>query len=128
MSSTSTFPNTQTVADAGKEALNRAADTASQIAGQASELGRQAIDRLDASRASVAEGLERTADAIRTQVPDHTRTVANALGKAAGYVRSRDLRAMGSDLTVAVRRNPRESLIAAAAAGFLLGAIMRRSD
>ena len=37
-------------------------------------------------------------------------------------------RRLGSDLTLAVRRNPRASLIAAAAAGFLLGAILRRSD
>lgn len=130
MSSTPVFPNDRT-AEPGKDPLDRVTDTAAQLTSQASELGRDAIERLDAGRAALAGGLERAADAIRTNVPDtggYARTAANALGSAAGYIRSRDIREMGSDLTVAVRRNPRASLIAAASIGFLLGVMTRRSD
>jgi ElaB/YqjD/DUF883 family membrane-anchored ribosome-binding protein len=105
-------------------------DTAAQVAGHASELGREAIDRLDASRPGVADSLERTADAIRSHAPATSgaaTSVANALGTTAGYIRGRDIRTMGSDLTEFVRRNPGPSLVAAVATGFLLGAILRSS-
>lgn len=142
MSSNPSFPGSAPN-DAAKDAMNTAADAAKQAADRASELGRDAahqaadlgrstVDRLDSTRGPVAEGLHRTADAIRSYAPgtvgDQARSAADAVDSAAGYIRSRDVRSMASDLTDAVRKNPGPSLIAAVAVGFLLGMTMRRND
>lgn len=132
--STPTFPNptNSASADAAKDAMNAAAEKASQVADRATELGRDAVDKLDSSRGTVAEGINRTADAIRSYAPEsvskHAQSTAEAMETAADYIRTRDIRSMTSDITQAVRKNPGPSLIAAVAVGFLLGMAMRRDS
>lgn len=125
MSSTPTFPGTN------KDPMTKASDVANQAADKAADFGRQAMDRADQSRGTVAEGIERTADALRNSgLPEgaaqYTRPAADAMERAADYVRTHDLKSMGSDLTTTVRQHPGPSLIAAVAVGFLLGVVMRR--
>ncbi len=133
MPSTQTFPeSTNAAANAANDAMNKAADVASQAADRASEIGRDTIDKIDASRGTVAQGLHATAHALRSYAPEsvaqHANSTADAMETAADYIRMRDLRSMTSDLTDVVRRSPGPSLIAAVAIGFLLGAAMRRRD
>ncbi len=130
MSSNPTFPESTT--GTAKDAMNAASDAAKQAADKAANLGRDTVNKLDASREPVAQGFQRTADVIRSHAPDavadQAHSAADAMEDAAGYIRTRDLRGMGSDLTDAVRKNPGPSLIAAVAVGFLLGLTMRRGD
>lgn len=133
MPTNQTFPESSAAAaDTAKDAMNAAAAAATQAADKASELGRDALDKLDAGRGPVAQGLHATASALRTYAPDsvsrHAHTTADAMETAADYIRGRDLRSMTADLTDLVRRSPGPSLIAAVAIGFLLGAAMRRRD
>lgn len=124
MSTTPTHPGTNT------DPMTKASDMAHQAADRAAEMGREAVDRLDANRESVAHGIHQTAEAIRSKAPapvaDKARVAADAMQRAADYIRSRDVRRMGSDLTSTVRENPGPSLIAAVAVGFLLGVVLRR--
>lgn len=124
MSSTHTLPGTQ------KDPMAKASDMAHQAADKASELGREAMHRADRSRGTVAQGIERTADALRSNMPaeaaDYARPAVDAMERAADYIRTHDLKSMGGDLTSAVRQHPGSSLVAAAAFGFLLGVVLRR--
>jgi ElaB/YqjD/DUF883 family membrane-anchored ribosome-binding protein len=123
MSSNPNFPGS----DAAKNTLDRASDAANQAASRASDLGREAFDKIDSSRGTVADGFQKTADAVKSYAPaSMAQPTADAITKTADYIRSRDLRSMTSDLTAVVRRNPGPSLIAGIAVGFLLGAMMRR--
>lgn len=127
MSSTPTFPGSK---NAAGDPMTKASDMANDAADRAKQMGREAVDRLDASRGSVAEGIHSTADALRSNMPDpiadKAKTAADAIDRAANYVRDRDLKTMASDLTSAVRQNPGASIIAAAAFGFLIGVALRR--
>jgi ElaB/YqjD/DUF883 family membrane-anchored ribosome-binding protein len=133
MSSNPTFPESKSAAaGAAKDAMNAAADAAKQTADKAANLGRDTVNKLDSSREPVAQSFQRTADAIRSYAPDavadQAHSTADAIEDAAGYIRTRDIRGMGADLTESVRRNPGPSLIAAVAVGFLLGLVMHRND
>ncbi len=113
-----------------KTLTESAASAASDAADKLSSTARSAIDKLDASRESVAHGIEKTAGVVRALAPEsavrQARNTADAMENAAGYIRSRDVRTIGADLTQTVRRNPTPSLIAAVAVGFLLGMTIRR--
>lgn len=119
-SSTKPFPQSMSDAEAA----------AKQAADRATDIGRDAVDQLDSSRGSIADGLNKTASAIRSSAPgpiaEHAETAAGAIEDAAEYVRNRDVFAMASDLTAVVKRNPGPSLIAAVAVGFLIGMMFRR--
>ena len=110
--------------------IDSAVGAASDAADKLSSAARSAIDKLDAGRKSVAHGIEKTAGVVRSLAPEtavrQARNTADTMENAADYIRSRNLRTIGADLTKAVRRNPTPSLIAAAAVGFLLGMTMRR--
>ncbi len=118
--------------DAVKQAADRASEAAKQAGDKASQVGQEAVDKIDASREPVAQGFQKTADAIRSYAPDavadKARSTADAIEGAAGYIRTRDIRSMASDLTDAVRGNPGPSLLAALAVGFLLGIALRSND
>jgi ElaB/YqjD/DUF883 family membrane-anchored ribosome-binding protein len=122
MSSTPTYPE--------RSSTPAASDAAKKAADRASNLAKRAVDQIDASRGTVAQGIERTADAMRSYAPhavsERARVAADSVENAADYIRTHDVRSMGSDLTATVRRNPGPSIIAAAACGFLLGVFMRR--
>jgi ElaB/YqjD/DUF883 family membrane-anchored ribosome-binding protein len=124
MSSSPTFPGTN------KDPMTKASDMANQAADTAANMGRQAMDRADQGRGTVAQGIERTADALRSGLPEgaaeYARPAADAMERAADYVRTHDLKSMGNDLTSTVRQHPGPSMIAAVAVGFLLGVVLRR--
>ena len=65
-------------------------------------------------------GGEKTADA--------TRAAVEGVGKAANYVRDRDLQGMISDLKEVATKHPGPVLLAAAAVGFLLTRALSRRE
>ena len=110
-------------------------DTVDNAKERASDLGRRAVDRVDAQRQPAAGALDRTADTLHQQGDRIASTAANAahatadkLQNVADYVRSHDTRAMVDDAGDLVRRYPAQSLVAAAAVGFLVGRALRNSD
>jgi hypothetical protein len=67
---------------------------------------------------SISDGGEKIARAAHK--------AAEGIGKAAGYVRDQDLRAMLSDLRQVARRRPGVTLFIAAAVGFLVARALTR--
>jgi ElaB/YqjD/DUF883 family membrane-anchored ribosome-binding protein len=55
-----------------------------------------------------------------------TRKAAEHVGRVTGYLQSHDVNAMLQDAKRLIRRFPEHSLVAAAAAGLLVGAAIRR--
>ena len=97
------------------------------------DLGNKAVEKIDATRAPLADALEGAATTVRRQAPTNISNLdtiafrtAGALGTAAGYIRTHDVQEMMADAEDAARRNPVPSLAGAAALGFLLGAFLRR--
>lgn len=91
--------------------------------------------RTEQPRQRVAGSLDRAASTIReraSQMPGGdrvagvARSAADRLQTAASYVRDHDVQAMADDARQVVRRNPTGSLLAACAAGFVVGFMMRR--
>ncbi|HEU4592366.1 MAG TPA: hypothetical protein VFS13_15770 [Steroidobacteraceae bacterium] len=102
---------------------------------RAAQIGRKAADAIDAKRESVARGLDTAASALQARaeslpggekVARAARTTADAMGRAAGYVREQDVRAMLVDLRQAANRHPGAVLLAAAALGFMLARSLAR--
>lgn len=100
----------------------------------AQEKASQVMDRADEQRERAAGGMQQAADQIRQradQIPGGQRgqemafTAADKMESAAGYMRSTDVSGMAHDLEMVVREHPKESLIAAAAIGFLVGRALR---
>jgi ElaB/YqjD/DUF883 family membrane-anchored ribosome-binding protein len=91
--------------------------------------------RTEEPRQRVAGGLDRAASTIRERatslpggqkVSGMARTAADRLETAASYVRDHDAKAMADDARHVVRQNPAGSMLAACAAGFVVGFLMRR--
>jgi len=110
------------VTSRAKSELNRAVDTGKTKADQA--------------RVSTASGLQRAASKVQETasrlpggdtVQNAARTVASGMEHSATYLREHDFTDMQADIGNFVRRHPGQSLIAALAAGFLLGQALRRS-
>ena len=92
------------------------------------------MEKADAGRERAAEGMHTAAEQVREkaeQLPGGERTgqvaqmAADKMDTAAGYMREHDVNEMMTDFQRIVRDHPRESLIAAAAVGFLVGRAMR---
>ena len=92
------------------------------------------MEKADAGRERAAEGMHTAAEQVREkaeQLPGGERTgeivqkAADKMDSAAGYMREHDVNEMMTDFQQIVRDHPRESLIAAAAVGFLVGRAMR---
>ncbi len=99
------------------------------------DLRRSAGERIDSTRAPIADALETTAGSVRktaSSIGNETlqsaaERVSGALGTTAGYLRTHNMEDMVADVQCAARENPVPSMIAAAAVGFLLGrALMKR--
>jgi ElaB/YqjD/DUF883 family membrane-anchored ribosome-binding protein len=102
---------------------------------KAANLGRKAVNRVDAQREPAAGALDRTADTLHQQGDRFASSAANAahatadkIQTVADYVRSHDTKAMVNDAGDLVRRYPAQSLAAAAAVGFLVGRAFRNND
>jgi ElaB/YqjD/DUF883 family membrane-anchored ribosome-binding protein len=95
------------------------------------DVGRKAVDRIDAQRDPVAATLDHTASALHQQA-DQVAGVAHAtadhLHATAAYVRQHDMKAMAKDVGDLVRRYPGPALAAAAAVGFLIAHVVRPRD
>ena len=86
-------------------------------------------------RESIARGMDSAASSLHARadnlpggekVARAAHTTADAMEKAADYVRDEDLEAMIEDVQQMVKRHPGATLLAAAAAGFLLARVFSR--
>lgn len=86
-------------------------------------------------RETLARGMDSAASSLHAKADDlpggekvarAAHTTAAAMEKAADYVREEDLDAMLEDVQQLVKRHPGATLLAAAAAGFLLARVFSR--
>jgi ElaB/YqjD/DUF883 family membrane-anchored ribosome-binding protein len=126
---------TDTMNEAWQETSNRVAEYAGEAKDKATELGRNAEEKVNQKREAAANVLQNTAGSLRDRAHSSGEAIssfgdktADKLQHTAEYLREHDVRGMVGDLEGVVRRNPGPSLIAAAAFGFLLGAAMRGRD
>jgi ElaB/YqjD/DUF883 family membrane-anchored ribosome-binding protein len=141
------YENPLTTNRPGESMTEKAESTAAGLKDKASEASARAragLDdamktgrqKADQARMSTAGGLEKAASKVhetaerlpggeKTQRAAHA--VASGMERSASYLREHEFREMMSDAEEFVRRHPGQSLIAAVAAGFLLGQAMRRS-
>ena len=91
--------------------------------------------RADEARQRVAGGLDRAASTLRDRagaipggqrMQGAARNAADRLQSAASYVRDHDMSQMTDEARQVVKRNPGGSLLAACAAGFVIGFMLRR--
>ena len=109
---------------------NPAVERVAQIKDQASDLARAAVDRMEGSRSTTAEGLASAASTLHGQadrlpggekITGIAHTAADRLSTTADYVRTHDLDQMLTHVKRLVKNNPGPSLLVAAAFGFLVG-------
>jgi ElaB/YqjD/DUF883 family membrane-anchored ribosome-binding protein len=116
-------------------------DNVTEKAGKAkekvAEVARKAADKLDEQRDPAADKLESAASTLHEKadglpggekVANMAHATADKMQATAGYVREHDVSAMMDDVEGLVRRHPGQSLLAAAAVGFLVGRLFRSDD
>ena len=112
-------------------------DTAEKAQQKAEEVGRVVQDKIDEKRGPVADKLEGVASTLEEKaeslpggekVASLAHDAADKVEATAQYVREHDVKDMMADLENLVRRHPGQSLIAAAAVGFLLGRAFKSDD
>jgi ElaB/YqjD/DUF883 family membrane-anchored ribosome-binding protein len=112
-------------------------DTAEKAQAKAQELGRSVQGKIDENRGPAADKLHDVASTLHEKadslpggekVADLAHSAADKVEATAGYVRDHDVQDMMADLENVVRRHPGQSLVAAAAVGFLLGRAFRSDD
>ena len=108
---------------------------ASQPASRATEFGWKAASVIDERREAIADGIESAASSLHSKaellpggekVAGAMHTTADAMERAADYVRDQDVRDMLSDAQRIVKRHPGAALLTAAAVGFLLARAFSR--
>jgi ElaB/YqjD/DUF883 family membrane-anchored ribosome-binding protein len=113
--------------------MDEISDAATQVRERATEFSRAAAKKADETRGFTADTLQDTADSMRhcgqasgDAITNLANESADKIESGARYVRANDFRGMVGDV---VRQNPGVSMIAAVAAGFLIGAALagRRS-
>lgn len=109
--------------------------TIDQAKEKAANLGRRAVDRVEAQREPAAGALDKTASRLHERGDQFANTAAGAahatadkIQSIAEYVRHHDTKAMMDDVGDMVRRYPGPFLAAAAAVGFLAGRAFRNYD
>ena len=107
----------------------------SQAASRAAQLGRKAAEAIDERKETLAEGMQSAANTLREKadslpggekVARAAHTTADAMERAADYVREQDMQEMLSDAQQIVKRHPGAALLTAAAVGFLLARAFSR--
>ena len=91
------------------------------ISGTVVDVGRNVRDKIDETRKPAAKQLRIAADAVS----DFASEAADKVQATAEYVRERDVQGMLADLRKLIRKYPRRSILAAVAAGFLIGRSFR---
>ena len=113
---------------------DKAADAADRAGERAKDLARSAADKIDETRQpaagaldSAATKLHRTAESLPggESVSNVAHSTADKLQATADYIRQHDVKDMMGDVEQFVKRHPAQSLIAAAAVGFLVGRAFR---
>jgi ElaB/YqjD/DUF883 family membrane-anchored ribosome-binding protein len=112
----------------------KVSEKANQAREQASHAAHEAQRKVDAQRDTVAGGL----GTVATQLRDRAETIpggdkstqvaqnaAQRIEGASEYVREHEVSEMMTDLERLVRTHPTESLVVAAAAGFLVGRMFK---
>jgi len=149
MANQDTFDNrtSKSTTPTGEQASQTASGMVEDTKRKASEIGSKAKAELnrametgktkaEQARVSAASGLERAASRVQEtadrlpggeKVHSAARSVASGMERSATYLREHDFSDMQMDVENFVRRHPGQSLIAAVAAGFLLGQALRRS-
>lgn len=125
-------------ADQAKEKAGQAADQAKEKAGQAREkvgaMASTATTAVDERRGQASEAMDTAAVQLRERgesMPGGERTTemasmaADKVEATSQYVREHDVQDMMSDLEILVRKHPTQSLVVAAAAGFMVGRMLR---
>jgi len=99
---------------------------------KAQELGENAAEKIDETRRSTAGALEtaagkmhETADAGAQKLSSAMHSAAEGVQNTATYLRDHDARQMMGDVENVVRKHPGQSLLVAAAVGFLVGRAFR---
>lgn len=100
---------------------------------KAGEVAGQATDKLDAGKEKAAGGLDVVAGTLREkagaigggQLQGPATAVADAVSSGAEMLRSKDSEQLITELEDLIRRKPVESLVAAAAVGFVLSKALR---
>jgi len=114
-----------------KEKTAEAADKASE---KARDIGRSAAAKIDEKREPAAGALDSAASTMQEKaeslpggesVSRTAHTAADKLAATADYVREHEVKDMMSDVEQFVKSHPGQSLIAAAAVGFLVGRAFR---
>ena len=113
-----------------QDKAGQAVDTAKEKVGQVTD---QATAKVDAGMDKAAGGLQTLADTIRDKGPSGGQggvgsavaMTADKLETAATYLRDKDTDQLMTELEGLVRRKPVESLVAAAAVGFVLSKLLR---
>lgn len=109
-----------------REAIDEAAKRAKT---KAKEFGQLTADKIDESRASVAEalhGASETLDDAAQQAAKSVRRAAEGLDQTANYVEEHNAGEMLSDLIGVIKRHPVPSMLIAASCGFILARTIRR--
>jgi hypothetical protein len=123
--------------DAASRMTDKISDAASAAQSTAADFGRNAVAKVDENRDAAARGLATVADTIRHKadrlsggetVTGIAHTAADQLSSTAEYVREHDVSSMLGDLQRLVKNNPGQSLLAAAAIGFLVGRMFAGRD
>ena len=105
------------------------------LPGDGSSVGQRAAAAIDSKRESVARGLDSAAESIHDKagrlpggesVAGAAHTAADAVERAADYVRDQDVTAMLADIRRTVTRHPGAALLTAAAVGFLIARSIAR--
>lgn len=126
----------QTVSGIVDETKRRASEMASRAKSELSSAVETGKNKADQARVSTASGLERAASKVHQtadrlpggeSVQNAAHSVASGIQQSATYLREHTFSDMQTDVENVVRRHPGQALIAALAAGFLLGQALRRS-
>ena len=84
----------------------------------------RAEDAIDEGAGRVRAGLRRTRDGLEGA----SRKVGNAASDSIDYFRDSSVRGVMHDMEDVIKKHPGRSLLAVAAAGFVLGRALRRRD
>jgi ElaB/YqjD/DUF883 family membrane-anchored ribosome-binding protein len=129
-----TTPGTRSSEGSGTSVTEKASQAAGKAKDKAAELGRSAAAKIDEQREPAAGALEGAAATLHDKaeslpggesVSSVAHTAADKLQATADYVREHDVRDVMSDVEELVKSHPTQSLLAAAAVGFLIGRAFR---
>jgi len=112
-------------------------DTVGKTQEKAEEVGRAVRYKIDANRGRVADKLQGVASTLHEKTKNLpsgekaasiAHSAADKVEATAKYVREHDVQDIMGDVETFVRRHPGQSLLAAAAVGFLVGRALKSED